>query len=213
MMEGLMEVFLQFYNNNGGGSSTSTVDAIETPINGYNYDLEPGGAYEPSSHTWRHTCNGYASGQSSQNRMSNGNVFVNISGGQGGSGYMYEADSVGNVIWQYNAGGTPKAFRYECNDLGIISLLDNPCDINNQSLSEGDLNQLVISPNPSSGIFNITGIQSKEFNITVVNAFGQMIKKQNTTLIDLSDCSNGLYFINIVDAKGVSTLKSISLTK
>ena len=205
--------FLQFYNNNGGGSSTSTVDAIETPINGYNYDLVSGQAYQPTSHTWRHTCNGYASGQSSQNRMSNGNVFVNISGGQGGSGYMYEADSVGNVIWQYNAGGTPKAFRYECNDLGIIALLDNPCDINNQSLNEEDFNQVVISPNPSSGIFNITGIQSKEFTITIVNAFGQIIKKQNTTSVDLSDCSNGLYFINIVDANGVSTLKSVSLTK
>jgi urea transporter len=97
--------------------------------------------------------------------------------------------------------------------LGIIALLDNPCDINNQSLNEEDFNQVVISPNPSSGIFNITGIQSKEFTITIVNACGQMIKKQNTTSVDLSDCSNGLYFINIVDANGVSTLKSVSLTK
>ena len=31
-----------------------------------------------------------------------------------GAGYMYEADSLGTVIWQYNAGGTQKAFRYEC---------------------------------------------------------------------------------------------------
>ena len=205
--------FLQFYNNNGGGSSTSTVDAIETPINGYNYDLVLGQAYEPSSYTWRHTCNGYASGQSSQNSMSNGNIFVNISGGQGGSGYMYEADSVGNIVWQYNAGGTPKAFRYECDDLGIIALLDNPCDSNNQSLTEEDLNQIVISPNPSSGLFNITGIQSREFTITIVNTFGQMIKKQNSALIDLSDYPKGLYFINIEDANGISTLKTVSLTK
>ena len=70
--------FLQFFNNNGGGNNTSTVDAIETPLDGYNYTLEPGQAYGPSTFSWTHTCNGYSSGQSASNRMSNGNVFVNL---------------------------------------------------------------------------------------------------------------------------------------
>jgi len=205
--------FLQFYNNNGGGNSTSTVDAIETPRNGYNYDLVPGQAYGPSSYDWRHTCNGYASGQSSHNSMSNGNTFVNMSGGQGGSGYMYESDSDGNVVWQYNAGGTPKAFRYECKDLGIIALLDNPCVIEETAIAENELLKLQISPNPSTGVFNITGIESKDFTITIANAFGQMLKTQQSSRIDLTDCASGLYFVHYTDEKGLSTLKSISLTK
>ena len=36
--------------------------------------------------------------------MSNGNIFVNASGGQGGAGVMYEVDSLNNIIWgPYNA--------------------------------------------------------------------------------------------------------------
>ena len=204
--------FLQFYNNDGAGNF-SAIDAIETPRNGYNYDLVAGQAYEPSSYDWRHTCEGYASGQSSQDRMSNGNVFVNMSGGQGGAGYMYEADSLGNVVWLYNAGGTPKAFRYECKDLGIIALLDNPCVIDETTISEQELSKIIISPNPSKGIFNITGIESKDFTISIANAFGQRIKVQKSARIDLTGFANGIYFIHYSDDKGLSTLKTVSLTK
>jgi len=205
--------FLQFYNNNGGGNSASTVDAIQTPVNGFNYDLSPGQAFGPSSYTWRHSCEGYSSGQSSQNSMTNGNVFVNMSGGQGGAGYMYEADSLGNVIWQYNAGGTPKAFRYECKDPGIIALLDNPCSIDETAIDETSLSQFVVTPNPSNGIFTIEGIRSSNFSVTVVNAFGQLVHKQTTDQLDLSDCANGLYFIAVKAENGSSTLRSVSIIK
>jgi hypothetical protein len=39
-----------------------------------------------------------ASGQSASDRMSNGNIFVNASGGQGGAGVMYEVDSLGDIV-------------------------------------------------------------------------------------------------------------------
>ena len=204
--------FLQFYNNDGGGN-VSSIDAINTPINGFNYDLIPGQAFGPSSYTWRHTCEDYASGQSSHNRMSNGNVFVNMSAGQGGAGYMYEADSLDNVIWQFNAQGTPKAFRYECKYPGIIALLDNPCSINETSIEEQTQLNLVISPNPSAGIFTISGIQTTNFTVTVVNPYGQLIKKLNSARIDLTDCEDGIYFIAIEDGKGGSSLKVVSLKK
>lgn len=206
--------FLQFYNNNGGGSSTSTVDAIETPINGYNYDLESGQAYGPSTYSWRHTCNGYASGQSASNRMSNGNVFVNISGGQGGSGYMYEADSLGNVVWQYNAGGTPKAFRYECKYPGIVALLgENPCGLDNTSVSEKELKGINIFPNPSNGIFEIDGLESSEYRVYITNVFGQIIREQNEAIVDLSTEEAGLYIIKVIDEEGAVSVNTISLVK
>ena len=206
--------FLQFFNNNGAGNSTSTVDAIETPLNGYNYDLEPGQAYGPETYSWRHTCNGYASGQSASNRMTNGNVFVNLSGGQGGSGYMYEADSLGNVVWQYNAGGTPKAFRYECKDPGIIALLDNPCEEeNNTDLIEQEIEGTIVYPNPSNGIFEIKGLASGDFTIQIANAFGQLIKEQKTNTIDLTTYSDGLYFVKITEAEGNIKTKTVSLVK
>ena len=54
--------------------------------------------------------------------MSNGNIFVNASGGQGGAGVMYEVDSLENIVWgPYNA-DSQKGFRYECDYPGIIAL-------------------------------------------------------------------------------------------
>ena len=203
---------LQFFNNNGGGNNTSTVDAIETPLDGYNYTLEPGQAYGPSTYSWRHTCNGYASGQSASNRMSNGNIFVNLSGGQGGAGYMYEADSLGNIVWQYNAGGTPKAFRYECKHPGIAILIDNPCE-DETALSEQDLQKNSIYPNPSNGFFEVRGLDSEDITIQVTNASGVLITEQTSTKIDLTTCANGLYFVIVIDEKGNTNSQVISLVK
>ena len=112
--------------------------------------------------------------------MSNGNIFVNLSGGQGGAGYMYESDSLGNVVWQYNAGGngTPKAFRYECKHPGIAILLDNPCE-DEIALSEQVLQKFSIYPNPSNGFFEVRGHESEDIMIKVTNASGVLITEQN----------------------------------
>ena len=205
--------FLQFYNNSGAGN-TSTVDAIETPLNDYNYELVEGQAYGPSTYSWRHVCEGYSSGQSSQDRMSNGNVFVNMSGGQGGSGYMYEVDSLGNVVWLYNAGGTEKAFRYECKNPGIVALLgDDSCEENNTSISEEFPSSFVLAPNPSSGIFEVISELSQLKELRIINSFGQLIKEQTNPRVDLSNHPNGLYFVEIINQEGNLKLKSISLRK
>ena len=58
-------------------------------------------------------------GQSASDRMSNGNIFVNASGGQGGAGVMYEVDSLNNIIWGPFNAQSQKAFRYECDHPGI----------------------------------------------------------------------------------------------
>ena len=138
--------YLQVFNNEGAGNSQSTIDAIETPLDpntGYTYLRTAGQPFGPSSYSWRYDCPYDAPGQSASNRMTNGNVFVNTSGGQGGAGIMYEADSTGQIVWTYNAGGTEKAFRYECEDPGIINLLNNPCNVswdcvNNTCVDPGD---------------------------------------------------------------------------
>jgi hypothetical protein len=144
--------------------------------------------------------------------MSNGNVFVNISGGQGGSGYMYEADSLGNVVWQYNAGGTPKAFRYECKYPGIIALLDNPCDTDNTSITEKILKNVSIYPNPSTGVFEISGVDT-EFTVYISNVLGDEVLEQKHSLLDLSLFDGGLYFVKIIDKNGAVSVKTISLVK
>ena len=152
--------------------------------------------------------------RSASDRMSNGNVFVNLSGGQGGAGYMYEADSLGNVVWQYNAGGTQKAFRYECKHPGIAVLLDNPCQAEDETgLSEQVLQRLSIYPNPSNGFFEVRGLDSENITIQVTNASGVLINEQTSTKIDLTACANGLYFVTVIDEKGNTNTQRISLVK
>jgi len=107
--------YLMFFNNDGANGK-ACVDALETPLNGYVYDLTPGTAYEPATKTWRHVCRGDAWGQSAASRLPNGNTFVCLSGL-----FMYEVDSNDNLIWQYNKGPT-KAYRYTSDFPGLIPL-------------------------------------------------------------------------------------------
>ena len=124
--------FLQIFNNCGAGCigqgpgsvANSSIDGIETPWDAATntYLRTPGQAFGPSSYTTRYECTYSSPGQSASDRMSNGNIYVNASGGMGGAGVMYEVDTLGNIVWgPYNA-QSQKGFRYECDYPGIIAL-------------------------------------------------------------------------------------------
>ena len=51
--------YLVGFNNNGVSSSKSSVDIISPPYNGYNYSINLGSAFAPSSYTLRQACNGH----------------------------------------------------------------------------------------------------------------------------------------------------------
>lgn len=198
--------YLQVFNNSGGDGGGSAVDAIKTPVNGYTYDLVPGKAYEPTSYSWRHDCLAYADGQSASNRMSNGNTFVNLS-----KQYMYEVDSTGKVVWQYNGGGPAKAFRYECDYPGIMTLLNNPCLL---SVNETELLQLSIYPNPSNGVFTIDGMEASTYTIMAYNSLGKLVlTRKNEPELDLSSFANGIYTLKVIQENGHTGSKSVALIK
>ena len=116
--------FLQIFNNSGVSNNQSAIDGIETPWDALTntYLRTQGQAFNPSSYTTRYACAYSANGQSASDRMSNGNIYVNASGGQGGAGVMYEVDSLGNIVWGPYQAGSQKGFRYECDYPGIIAL-------------------------------------------------------------------------------------------
>ncbi len=60
-------------------------------------------------------------------------------------------------------------------------------------------NALRIYPNPSNGLFNITGADAS-YNVTVMNSQGQVVynRKLNAGRIDLTDQPSGVYFIRLV---------------
>lgn len=205
--------YLQIFNNTGGGGNSSTVDAWNPPLSadGYNYDWTPGQAYAPSTYEWRHECLDYAWGQSAADRLPNGNTFVNMSGE-----YMYEVDSLDNVVWQYND-GPAKAFRYTCDHPGIRALveggyIDNLCNL--VSVDEVHAESIVLSPNPSSGIFNIDGLPETTSEIRVYDIFGKSIQNAfNNSEIDLSGQASGIYYVSILLESGQSVTKKVSLLK
>jgi len=218
--------YLQIFNNSGVSNNQSAIDGIETPIDpatGYNYILDAGEAYGPSSYTTRYACAYSASGQSSSDRMSNGNIFVNASAGQGGAGVMYEVNSDGNIIWGPYNSQTPKGFRYECDHPGVIALesfvnsATSSCFTS--SISEVDESYLIY-PNPTNGIVNIDlstlSQNSNEFtvtNITGVEIHRELINNNNRIQFNLDGYSEGMYFINITNRKGELISQRISYLK
>ncbi len=200
--------YIQFFNNSGGTSDASVVDAINPPVDGFNYTWD-GTSYGPAVKDWRHECEANSSGQSASDRMSNGNTFVNVS-----RQYMYEVDSTGTIVWQYSEGPS-KAFRYECNDPGPVALLGvDGCGTVGIATLENAIH-VNIYPNPSTGVFEITGLEDEQnVNIWVTNVYGSTIlETSDASQFDLSDFVNGHYFVHIVMENGHVTSKKVALMK
>jgi hypothetical protein len=225
--------FLQVFNNSGVSNSVSAIDGIDTPWDAAtnSYLRTAGQAFTPSSYTTRYECGfGSASGQSASDRMSNGNIYVNASGGQGGAGVMYEVDSIGNLVWgPYNA-SSPKGFRYECDYPGIIAL--EPFMTSTTSTSCFDAtamtentfsDAITIYPNPTKDVItiNFEATTVQKININIINSLGQQVfastfNHQIGTFnekVDLASFSEGLYFVKIANNEGESITQRIAHIK
>ena len=224
--------YLQIFNNSGVSNSVSAIDGIETPWDAATntYLRTPGQAFEPFSYTTRYECAYSASGQSASDRMSNGNIYVNASGGQGGAGVMYEVDAVtGQIIWgPYNA-QSQKGFRYECDYPGIIALetymntATTSC-FNETAIAENTITDaLTIFPNPTKGVVTLrfATIEIQDIEIQIVNSIGQQVYTNHLNKhiglvnekIDLSSFSEGLYFAKITTNKRQSVTERIAHIK
>ena len=224
--------YLQIFNNSGVSNNVSAIDGIETPWDAATntYLRTTGQAFAPSSYTTRYECAYSSSGQSSSDRMSNGNIYVNASGGQGGAGVMYEVDVSGNIVWgPYNA-QSQKGFRYECDYPGIIALesfmtstATTTC-FDATAVAEEMINeQLSIFPNPTRDLITIS-FEAKtlqDININILNSLGQQVYTSTfnnhigtlNEKVDLSSFSEGLYFVKITTDKGESITKRIAHIK
>ena len=224
--------YLQIFNNSGVSNSISAIDGIETSWDAATntYLRNPGQAFEPFSYTTRYECAYSASGQSASDRMSNGNIYVNASGGQGGAGVMYELDALtGQIIWgPYNA-QSQKGFRYECDYPGIIALetymntATTSC-FNETAIAENTITDaLTIFPNPTKGVVTLRfeTLVAQDLNVNILNSLGQQIYTNHLTnhiglvneKIDLSSFSEGLYFVKITTNKGQSVTERIAHIK
>lgn len=104
--------YLAAINNEGGDNGKASVDIVNPPIDGYNYDITIGQAYQPSAYTHRLNSTYTSIGQSSSEQLPNGNMLMCIV--SSGATYINEVDSDGNSLWSKVASGSvPQAHRYE----------------------------------------------------------------------------------------------------
>jgi len=226
--------YLQIFNNSGISSNQSTVDGIKTPIDsttGYTYLRVPGQAFEPSSYTTRYVCAYSSSGQSASDRMSNGNIYVNASGGQNGAGVMYEVDSTGALIWGPHAAigsnnGSQKGFRYECDYPGILALEPYMNTSTTSCFNTSDIDNIyadlfLIYPNPTNNNVIIESELLIHNNVTlnVRNLLGELVheeeitNKQSNFVFDFENFNTGLYFFSFNTSKQLLHNEIISYTK
>ena len=207
--------YLQIFNNEGAGRNRSAVDAFlpQRAADGYNYVYNAGVGFEPTiSYDYRHTCITSNSGQSASNRMPNGNLFVNVS-----RSYMYEVDSLENLVWQYSA-GPAKAFRYTCDFPGIIQLLNDPCGVTTSVENELNEASIMVGPNPSRNAFYLK-IGSSETSGMLTGSYitdlhGRVVKRFSNDVrsFDLSSEPGGIYYLHLnFGSKGMVSKKLIYL--
>lgn len=102
--------YLVGFNNKGGAGQKNCIDLINPPINGYNYNINIGSAFAPSTYFWRHTYSGTpTSNEGHSQQLPNGNMLITISL----QGYAYEIDSNQTVVWSKTiSGGVTNVRRY-----------------------------------------------------------------------------------------------------
>ncbi|MFT4660098.1 MAG: choice-of-anchor B domain-containing protein, partial [Patiriisocius sp.] len=119
---------------------------------------------------------------------------LNDDAGFTGTWSVYPYFESGNIILSARFGG-----------LFIVkeSEIEN-CPVGIEEISMQTFN---ISPNPSAGIFTIVALQSRMLSVEIFNIAGKLLMRQNdfnSTIVnlDLSNYSQGIYFLKIEDSSG-----------
>ena len=87
--------------NNRPGGEYSSIDEIQLPVSGYNYEIESNESYGPSSLFWTYEASNstdfFADHISGCQRLPNGNTLI-CSGPQG---RFFEVNNFGDIVWDY----------------------------------------------------------------------------------------------------------------
>ena len=103
-----------FNNGNGRDILYSSVDVIETPINGYTYNISENEPYGPTNLSWEWNIGTdmYSSAISGSTRLANGNTLITF----GMQGTLIEVNLNGDIVWKYIS---------PVNNLGIMNQGDS----------------------------------------------------------------------------------------
>ncbi|HRG00795.1 MAG TPA: aryl-sulfate sulfotransferase [Bacteroidia bacterium] len=163
------------FNNTGQTSPTqkSTIDRITSPRANYNYTINTGSAFTPSTYNSRLVCTAYNSNMGSSEQYPNGNQMICLAM----SGSIYEVNSAGTTLWTYSAGGTTsQAHRY------------SQCYVNNAA--------------PAIPTITVAGNDLQSTNATTYQWYlnGDLIS--GATAQNYTPTQSGIYVVRITDSNG-----------
>jgi hypothetical protein len=159
--------------NNGGTSTKSTIDFVDAPINGYNYNHTASQAYIPTTYTNRIICSAKGSNMGNSQQLPNGNHMICVAT----AGLMYEIDDAVSTLWTKTASGNvPQVFRYD------KCYTDNPAPVL-PSISE------------NAGTLTATSATTYQWYLNGQLISGATSQSYTTTV-------NGIYVVRITDVNG-----------
>ncbi|MBK8367143.1 MAG: T9SS type A sorting domain-containing protein [Bacteroidetes bacterium] len=140
---------------------------------------------------------------------SDGNLYgVSNDGGVYGYGTLFQFNPITDVFIK----------KLDFDHVVGAGPISNVIEINSTVTStKQNLNQNIITlfPNPNNGSFTID-LKTKS-QIIITNTLGETILKQSLEIgkqnLNIQSQSNGIYFVKITDAKGLSTTKKIVVQK
>ena len=194
------------FNNEGGSGGNCAIDVFTPPLNGYNYDITIGQAFEPATYAHRYNSTYTSMGQSSSEQFPNGNMLLCVV--NSGATYLYEIDSDGTSLWEKVVGGVaPQAHRYEkC----FIRGIDATLTASETSITEGQsviLNTTATAITESSPTFSYNW-SSSPAGLTSTDSNPSVTPDETTTYYltvtnDQSGCSDEIYVTVNVDPVSV----------
>jgi hypothetical protein len=105
-----------------------------------------------------------------------------------------------------NITGNSILFNNTCNISNFGQFVASSPNFTQVSIDEVLENNIVIYPNPSTGIFHIALPSNQTYQIEVVDNMGRVVLNQsnieNTSMLDLSDQASGVYLIRLIDTAG-----------
>lgn len=230
---------LMIFNNGNGrtGGNYSTIEIINTPVDGYDYTTTL--PYLPNSTSWIYNDGNpnilYAQNISGAQQLSNGNVLYC----NGPMGIFTEINTNGDIVWNYvnpvvttgtisQGAVAVQNIVFRCTfyptdfagfsgiNLTSGNILENSNSVSescNLNLSSNQFdnpeNTISLHPNPAKNVLNITANQSVD-NVLIYNLQGQlMLNSINKNQINVENLPTGHYIININSGGLIQTNKFI----
>ena len=129
-------------------------------------------------------------------------------------------NSVTTTTNPYTLSGLSEATSYEVQVIahctnGVTSDPSATITLTTTGINDYELSNVVVYPNPTTGMIQIQNSESRIENVEVYDAYGKMLNmvnvNDNATVLDLSGYASGTYFVKIVTENGVVTKRVVRL--